>query len=479
MQIADLEGMKMKKWGFRRRARLLCLLPIGIYIYVFSTDVRNGLKVLQNIMWRRPTVFNNIPSTHLRDSEVENVRYGNQNVVSVGRLGPQKRPKISGPRFTGHVFEEISETPDGLDEQDADDVANGPYNAGPISDKAFPNRPRRNFRKALPLCSWNKAGFMYPAHTATRSLSQQRLAQLFNRLDLIYTPRDGSSIAAVRHGGVIPGDYDMDILIDMWTNEHVFSRLGCYHDRYPMDMKNTWVWHGYLDPTTWFCRCNWFKDLGPRQLLSAKETNGNRFSYFRNNTQSGDWEICRCKGTNKSALPPIPDDVPFIRTLTCNIMQRYKLLKKLLKETIKMHSLPMKIVDSEPENPLRHFAIHTFEKNLPLSWPKSFEPEQGVHDSLIKTYKVDIKLNWLRDVDLEGLHQYCRCKLDPNVEGTCLKKLPENLQRDYGDTWKNPLYSFEQFYYSNGTSTDFDVKGVCLGAETRKLWGEGHCSGWN
>eukprot|EP01134_Creolimax_fragrantissima_P001128 CFRG1128T1 len=491
------------KYHLRRRARTALFLCLVLAVVVFFRDIVYGTFVLteslsyvKRVRHTENRRFNIVQVSKARAKDGHPRNKPTMPITSIGRLGVT-RSLIKGPRFTDHVMETLLPDVEKIDvDPDEDPVqtlsvnfdssfndkllSRGPYNLGHISNTTFPNCPRRRFRRILPECRWSSEGFPYPPSTGVRSRSQMRLTQLFNRIGLIYTPRDGSAVGAVRHGGMIPGDYDMDILIDAWTNEPLFRELGCYHDRYPMDMGDTWVWQEYLNANTWSCQCNWFKDLGPRELWPRKEKKKFRFSYFRNNTVSGEWELCRCiDNTSATTIPEVPTRVPWIRLLTCNVLTRYNILKKRIKQAITLHDYPMKMVDREPDNPLRHFSIHTFETKLPKNWPRNMKLDNGTCEVPMKTYKVDIKLNWAHNKELEGPSQYCRCKLDPGVEGICLRVLPGILNETYGQTWQNPLYSFESYLNDDGSSTDFDVKGICLHEQTRAIWGDGHCSGWN
>lgn len=49
------------------------------------------------------------------------------------------------------------------------------------------------------------------------------ILKIISNLNIIYYVQYGSSLGAVRNGGLIPNDHDMDLAIPVWKNYHVFK----------------------------------------------------------------------------------------------------------------------------------------------------------------------------------------------------------------------------------------------------------------
>lgn len=83
--------------------------------------------------------------------------------------------------------------------------------------------PRGHFNQALSRCSWAHPPYKYFPSTDSRFVA---FVRLLNEMGIVFWLNHGSLLGAYRHGGGIPGDADMDIVIPVWLNE-MFGEEVC------------------------------------------------------------------------------------------------------------------------------------------------------------------------------------------------------------------------------------------------------------
>lgn len=72
-------------------------------------------------------------------------------------------------------------------------------------------------------CSWKRKKFLFNYDLGRKKQCQDSI-HLLNSLNLTYFLGYGSALGAVRNKGLIKGDNDIDVIIPIWLNSHLF---GC------------------------------------------------------------------------------------------------------------------------------------------------------------------------------------------------------------------------------------------------------------
>lgn len=72
-------------------------------------------------------------------------------------------------------------------------------------------------------CSWKRKKFMFNYDLGRKKQCQYSI-HLLNSLNLTYFLGYGSALGAVRNKGLIKGDNDIDVIVPIWLNPHLF---GC------------------------------------------------------------------------------------------------------------------------------------------------------------------------------------------------------------------------------------------------------------
>ncbi|KNC82625.1 hypothetical protein SARC_05099 [Sphaeroforma arctica JP610] len=80
----------------------------------------------------------------------------------------------------------------------------------------------------LGVCSFSTGAYLLPQKGNVRHKAHLHMLAWLRSIGILYSIEDGSAIGVVRHGGLIPGDKDMDLQISMWDNRRLLEKLGCY-----------------------------------------------------------------------------------------------------------------------------------------------------------------------------------------------------------------------------------------------------------
>lgn len=78
-----------------------------------------------------------------------------------------------------------------------------------------------NSTAKYPWCSWCNGVYRYDYDHSRRSSCVQ-LIKILNQLDMTYFLAFGTGIGQVRNGGIVPEDNDIDIVVPIWLNDHIF-----------------------------------------------------------------------------------------------------------------------------------------------------------------------------------------------------------------------------------------------------------------
>lgn len=70
-------------------------------------------------------------------------------------------------------------------------------------------------------CTWNNLPHLYEYSTKYIEYYDY-IIKILEKLNVIYYIQYGSLLGAIRNGGLIPNDHDMDLAIPIWKNYHIF-----------------------------------------------------------------------------------------------------------------------------------------------------------------------------------------------------------------------------------------------------------------
>lgn len=89
--------------------------------------------------------------------------------------------------------------------------------------ETFPNYDINPFRQIdTGMCYWSYRNFKRKYDLSSRNQCA-KLMNIANSLNITYFLGMGSELQAYRNGGIIKGDHDIDIILPIWLNQHIFD----------------------------------------------------------------------------------------------------------------------------------------------------------------------------------------------------------------------------------------------------------------